>query len=182
MRKYQSGFTLIELMVTVAILVIIITIAVPSFQSVIASRQLIDARDRALSAIQYAKGEAVGRNRAVSICPSSDGASCGDSSNWADGWLIVLDNNETGAVSIDETIRVADGPEARAVTMTNGGDSGAVDYIRFLPNGFLNTNPPFNPLYFGFCDPDGDVAAHSILVAGTTGQVRTGTETEASCP
>ncbi|MEQ5836527.1 GspH/FimT family pseudopilin [Marinobacter sp. NFXS9] len=177
----QAAFTLIELLVAIAIMVILVTVAVPSFQSVIASNQLLEARDSMLSAIQYTKGEAVARNQPVSVCPSTDGSTCGGSGDWADGWIVVTDTNETGAVGIGTILRVFDGPDASAVSLQHNGGGGALSFIRFLPNGLAqNMAPPSR--YFGFCDPDGDVQPYSLIVAVTTGQVRTGTAAEANCP
>ncbi|MGO2134530.1 MAG: GspH/FimT family pseudopilin [Marinobacter sp.] len=176
----NSGFTLIELMVTVAILAITVMIAVPSFQGVIASNQLQEARDSLRTAIQYAKGEAVARNRVVSLCPSADGSTCGDDSNWVDGWIVVSDNNQTGAVSVNTLLRAIDGPETSAVTLTGGG---SLDYFRFLPDGLADV-PAGAPATsaFGICDPDGDVSPYSLLLTTRTGSISTGTEAQANCP
>lgn len=127
----HSAFTLIELVVAVAILAITVMFAVPSFQNLISGNRMLEARDSTLAAIRYAKGEAVGRNRTVSVCPSVDGISCGDADDWAEGWLVVLDSNDSGAVAAAGTLRVFPGPQASEVTMTHG----VLEYIRFLPNG-----------------------------------------------
>lgn len=172
----NSGFTLIELMVTIAILAITVMIAVPSFQGVIASNQLQEARDSLRTAIQYAKSEAVARNRVVSICPSANGSTCGDDSNWVDGWIVVSDNNQTGAVSVNTLLRAIDGPKTGAVTLTGGG---SLDYLRFLPDGLAES---FAGSSFGFCDPSDDVPPYSILLSASTGSISTGTEAQANCP
>ena len=173
----SSGFTLIELLVTVVVLVITVTIAIPSFQGVISSSRLDDSRDSLRRAIQYAKSEAVALNRAVSVCPSSDGAACGDKTNWPQGWLVVTDNNQTAAVSIDAVLRVFEGPDTDDVTLTDKDD---LDYIRFLPDGLAENVA--GDSWFGFCDPDGEATARSLIVATTTGAVSTGTEAQANCP
>ncbi|WP_328188571.1 GspH/FimT family pseudopilin [Marinobacter sp. OP 3.4] len=174
----SSGFTLIELMVALFVLVIMVTIAIPSFQSVISGSQLEESRDSLRSAIRYAKSEAIALNRIVSVCPSSDGASCGDKSNWPDGWLVVTDSNQTGSVSIDDVLRVFEGPDSGDVTVT---DDGSLNYIRFRPDG-LAENLSGSSRLFGFCDPDDNTAPKSLVVATTTGAVSTGTEAQADCP
>jgi type IV fimbrial biogenesis protein FimT len=180
MRR-QFGFTLIELMVTVAILVILVTVALPSFQSVITSNRLADARGSMLSAIQYTKGEAVARNRAVSLCSSIDGATCAGANDWGAGWIVVTDNNATGTtVSIGELLRVFQAPDAAHVTVTHGGASGAIPHLRFLPTGIADSLN--EQKYFGFCDPSGNGQARSLIVSVTTGALSTGTEANANCP
>lgn len=184
MTQKESGFTLIELLVTLAILVILVTFAIPSFQGMIASNQLLGARDNLLSALQYAKGEAVGQNRPVSICPSTDGATCGSSGDWPSGWIVVQDNNETGSVSVASVLRQFEGPNSAQVTVT---ESDGNDYIRYLPTGMASgsvSNPAMlnSADEFGFCDPDADAAPYSLIVSISTGQVITGSEAEANCP
>lgn len=171
-----KGFTLIELMVTVAVLAIVAMIAVPSFQSTIASNQLDEGRDRLRSAIQFAKSEAIARNDTVSLCPSADGIGCGDNSNWNGFWLVVEDSNASGSVSIANTLRVFDAPAAGQVQVRH---SDGQTVLRFTPEGIA---PDLNSDTFSFCDPEADSDPRSMLVASVTGVVRYGTKAEANCP
>lgn len=176
-RSKVSGFTLIELMVTIAILAITVTIAIPSFQNVIASNQLQEGRERLRMAIQTAKGEAVARNQTVSLCPSADGSTCGGSGDWDENWLVVVDNNNSGGVNIASTLRVFEAPDSGEVTVVH---TGGFDYIRFEANGIAeNLNASAS---FGFCHPDGEVDPNSLVLSPNTAAVRTGTEAEANCP
>ena len=176
-RNKTSGFTLIELMVTIAILAITVMIAIPSFQTVIASNQLQEGRDRLRMAIRTAKGEAVARNQTVSLCPSADGAACGDSDDWDKSWLVVADNNTSGGVSIASTLRIFEAPDSGEVTLVH---TGGFDYIRFEASGIAeNLNASAS---FGFCSPDGKVDPNSLVLSPSTAAVRTGTVAEANCP
>jgi len=175
LKGKSFGFTLIELMVTVAVLAITVMVAIPSFQSVIASNQLQEARDRLRSAIQYAKSEAIGRNETVSMCPSSNGTACGNNSHWNSFWIVVTDGNDTGAVSVGTLLRVFTAPNSSQATVSHS-DSQVV--FRFTPEGIA---PDLNSDVFSFCDPEGDASPRSMAVDGVTGVVRYGTEAEASC-
>jgi Tfp pilus assembly protein FimT len=93
-----------------------------------------------------------------------------------DGWLVVSDKNQAGAVSINTLLRAIEGPKAAAVTLTGGG---SLDYLRFLPDGLAET---FAGSSFGFCDPDDDVSPYSIVISASTGSISTGTEAQANCP
>lgn len=81
MQRKPAGFTLIELMVTISVLVILLTIAVPSFQEFIRGQRVKTTSFDVYSALTYARSEAMKRNGDVTITPVS--------SNWANGWNIA---------------------------------------------------------------------------------------------
>lgn len=80
--RAQQGFTLIELMVTVAVLGIVVGLAVPGFQSATNGNRLASAANELISTMQVARMEAVRRNRRVSVCASAN-ANAGDDATCA---------------------------------------------------------------------------------------------------
>ncbi len=88
-RGRHGGFTLIELMVTLTVLVVLITIAVPSFDGVRLSTRLNSYATALVAGGQLARSEAIKRNAPVTLCVSADGASCGTSGQWETGWIVV---------------------------------------------------------------------------------------------
>jgi type IV fimbrial biogenesis protein FimT len=78
---YTQGFTIIELMVVVAILVILIAIAGPDFRNLIVASRIKNASFDVFSALVHARSEAVTRNTTVTITPAAGG--------WADGWTVT---------------------------------------------------------------------------------------------
>ena len=72
--RVQQGFTLIELMVTVAVLGIVIGFAVPGFQSVVNGNRLAGAANELIATMQVARMEAIRRNRRVAVCASANGS------------------------------------------------------------------------------------------------------------
>lgn len=91
MAGRREGFTLVELMATVAVLAVVLGLALPSFR-VLGERMAAQATLHALTvALASARMAAVQRGRPVSVCPSSDGASCRTDLVWDEGWLVYAD-------------------------------------------------------------------------------------------
>lgn len=89
----QTGYTLIELLVALAILGIIFAIAIPSYGSAMARAHMGAAESAIFTSINNAANFSfIGGTRAV-LCPSADGLSCQNSFDWSDGWLAFEDNN-----------------------------------------------------------------------------------------
>jgi type IV fimbrial biogenesis protein FimT len=84
----NKGFSLIELMVVVAILAIIATIGVPSYQAMMESNRITSASNNLLGAMQLARSEAITRSTSVQACASSDQNTCAGN-DWSAGGLVV---------------------------------------------------------------------------------------------
>jgi type IV fimbrial biogenesis protein FimT len=89
--RHLCGLTMIELMVTLSVLVILTSLAAPSFIQTIASTRLSSATNELLATLTLAKSEAIKRGVRITVCPSTDGATCTTNTNWANGWIVFND-------------------------------------------------------------------------------------------
>ncbi len=100
----DAGFTLLELLITMSIAAILLTIAIPSFRYITNSNRISGEVNGLLGDLQFARAEAVKEGRTVTVCISSDGLSCTGSTAWQGGWIVFSDPTDVGVVDPGETI------------------------------------------------------------------------------
>jgi type IV fimbrial biogenesis protein FimT len=89
LHRADAGFTLIEMMVAIAIMAILLAIAVPSFREAGLSSELRSFSSDLLASANLARSEAIKRNAPVTLCVSAGGTSCG-SGGWEQGWIVIV--------------------------------------------------------------------------------------------
>ncbi|MGE4659996.1 MAG: GspH/FimT family pseudopilin [Arenicellales bacterium] len=101
-RSYTAGFTLIELMVTIAIIGIVALIGIPAFSDFILNNRIRGQTSDFVVQLTHARSEAMRTATRVTVCPGTEGGCSG--SNWENGWVVFVDANANAAVDSGETV------------------------------------------------------------------------------
>lgn len=175
-RSTQHAFTLIELMIAVAIVAILVGIALPAFASARAAAQTQTLRDALLAALTESRTAAAFYERDTILCPSRDGETCDDSFEWQHGFIAAIDLNNNERID-DADRRLLYRGEVKDVRLLT---SSGRKRIQFQPNG---SNAGSNAT-FTFCDQRGPMRAIA-LVMNNRGDLRedrpSATATAAAC-
>ncbi len=178
----KSGFTLIELIVTVALVAIVVTIGIPSFQEIIRNNRLTTQTNDLVMALNLARSEAIKRGAVVSVCKSSNGSQCnpsacsggaGDSVEWTEGWVIFVNNAIGGdekCIDAGEEIIQVHGALSGGFSLNT--NSNFTNYISYRPNGDSN-----NMGTFAICYNDQTNIARTVVI-NSTGRIRIGDDSD----
>jgi type IV fimbrial biogenesis protein FimT len=142
MKNRISGFTLIELMVTVAVLAILVTVAIPNYRAFVMNSRMTAQANDFLAALNLARSEAVKRNAPVSM-----NAVGGD---WASGWEIV--DAGGNVLKVHPALEGASSLDGDATTIT------------FQSNGQAGETS------FNLCNPDTSIAPGRDIEVGLSGR------------
>ncbi|MEH6626098.1 MAG: GspH/FimT family pseudopilin [Motiliproteus sp.] len=164
--KSSDGYTLVEMIVTVAIVGILIGIVAPSFTGFVKDNRFTSQINTLIGTIHYARGEAASRRSIVTLCASSNSSSCSNSNSWETGWIIFSDSNNSGNGIIDgadELILTQEALEGGNTLRESGFGFTGAGKIHFNANGFLYaTDPSAGTLTL--CNDDGAADAKAIIV------------------
>jgi type IV fimbrial biogenesis protein FimT len=94
----QSGFTMVEMIMTVAVGAILLTVGIPSFRYITNSNRIAAEINGLLGDLQFARSEAIKEGQNVTVCMSKAGLTCDTTGNaWNSGWIVY--SNPTGSTT-----------------------------------------------------------------------------------
>lgn len=153
-REGEGGFSLIELLVTIAIVAILLAVAFPSFEGSMRTNRLATTTNELLASVALARTEAIKNTRGAGICASADGLDCGD--DWNAGWLVwadgedddnplTVDSDDYGSFqqAKDNVIRYVDAHPRLVLSVADGGGA-ALESVGFDYRGRPSAAADFN--------------------------------------
>lgn len=130
----QKGFTLIELMVTIAIAAVLMMVGVPSFVAFQRNSQLTSAANSFIAALSAARGEAMKRGRQAVVVPRAG-------NDWATGWTVFVDTDNNQQFNGSDILITQQGALPAYFSATGQGTAkSSPAYIMFNPSGYTQTS------------------------------------------
>jgi len=162
----HGGFTVIELLIVLAIISIVATVAVPSLQTLYFGSVSSASINQVSGLVRYARSQAVNHNTTVTLCPSEDGIECANSP-WEDGVLMFSDQNINSEVDGDDIVHRYQTPFIRSGRLRWRSLRNKVQFnSRGMPRGTVGS--------FTYCPQNSDVHLAESLIISFQGRVRSG--------
>ncbi|BBD80353.1 type IV fimbrial biogenesis protein FimT [Aerosticca soli] len=158
--RRQRGLTLIEQLMTVAVLAVLAGLGLPSFVGLLSRHRLQTSGLDLFATLQYARATAITQRRAVIVCPTVDARQCSNGVEWTTGWLVGADHDRDGQID-DAPLRSSSGHPGLFIHGSSGRR-----LVRFLPDG----SAAGSNLTLSLCTHDGHKALKVIV--SNAGRVR----------
>ncbi len=173
-KKEQSGFSILEMMITLAAAAILISIAIPSMAGFLQQTRIKSSANQLYVSLSTARSEAIKKRTAVRLCPRSTHLSCSNDGIWENGWIIFQDANGSGQPDPGEVLNVTDPLEPGVMVIANSSSGG--DFIQFNASGDAMQSWG----YFRVCHTKSKVDARRVGVS-LGGRVQESKLTSSSC-
>jgi type IV fimbrial biogenesis protein FimT len=157
MSHKQTGMTLIEMMIALAVIGILTGYAVPGYQQFKHNKMMTTEINRLVSSLHFARNQSIILGRHVLLCPSQSLVSCDASSQWHQGWLVFRDDNQNRKLDSTEIILTTE------QAMQGSLQAVASVYRQKIRYDRLGASPGTN-LSIRFCDFRGAEYSKAIIV------------------
>jgi type IV fimbrial biogenesis protein FimT len=157
----KNGFSLIELLTTLAAGVIVLGIGIPSLNSLLAGNHQSSEINTFVRNLHLARSYAVKTGENHVLCPSNDSASCLVTTSWDQGFIMFQDDNRNGTRERDETLLQVNDPSGDfAINMSS--TQGRKKIIYRSTGRSAGSN-----LTLTFCDPESGIAPKAVILSNT---------------
>jgi type IV fimbrial biogenesis protein FimT len=180
-QRPQHGFTLLELLTTVAVAGVLMAVAVPNMRDFLRNGRLTSAANDLLRSTQTARSEAVKRQQTIAVCATSNPAASAPVCSYSNfrGWIVFVDTNGDWQANSTEAVLERHDLLDSSVTIKNDNDG----IVSYSPSGFANpagTKTPARNVVI--CDVRGNqsvglASAARTLLIDATGRARVGKST-----
>ena len=164
----QKGFTVIELMIALAVAAVLLLLAIPSFRTLTMDKRITTQTNDFISTLVLARAEALKRVSRVTVCKSVNGTACAGSGGWEQGWIVFADADDDAIVDNGEAILQVRSTMDGDNTLL--GSTNVANYISFVASGSPKlTSGAFQSGTLVVCDERGageDARAINISVTG----------------
>lgn len=177
----QTGVTILELLVVLAIIALLLTTALPAMSALTQTAGLAGSSNELLASLHLARSEAIKRGQRTVLCISADGHACARGGGWQQGWLVFHDANNNAARDDGETLIQVRPALPAGIRLT--GNQFVSNYVSYAPSGGAKLVGGF--LQAGtltVCKATESPVKARQLVISTTGRVRTVKLDLDSCP
>jgi type IV fimbrial biogenesis protein FimT len=168
-----------ELVVVIAIVAIVLTLAVPGLARLISRSRMTTAVNTLVTNLQLARSEAVKRDSRVTLCPvvpRSSPSSCAGSTSWQTGYIVFSNpNNAATPASTGQVIRHVQGSANAPISITTSAGRTTITYQADGTSGGANAT-------FTFCDASGRVPPQAVIVSNPGRPRISSNDSSLSCP
>lgn len=172
LRSHMNGFTLVEVLVVLALMAILHTIASPAMSAIVNSARLGTAAQSFHVSLQLSRSEAIKRNGRVVVCKSDNGKRCSKTGGWEQGWLVFHDINNNADVDAGEIVLQWEQALSGSARLT--GNAMVASYISYTPQGQTSlVSGAFQAGTVTACQASNIPAQARQIVISSTGRVRT---------
>jgi type IV fimbrial biogenesis protein FimT len=131
-----AGLTLIEVLIVVALVGIMLTIAIPAYSSFVTYNRMAAEMSDFTETLMLARSEAIKRGETVTVCTSGgSSSSCSDTANWNQGWIVFVDPDDSQSIGPTTTVLRVAPPWTGTDTLV--GTGGVANAVSFSPLGIL---------------------------------------------